>query len=102
MGPRRSAPGTGRRVDAVDRALTRAGCRRRRPVAAPGTCRVGAMTRRERLASALAATDYQRAWFQQLATRARAGEPFALVNADAPHEVLRAFGVEYAVNQWWA
>jgi hypothetical protein len=55
-----------------------------------------------RLASAGAATAYQREWFQNLHQRAAAGEPVALVNADAPQEILRALGIPYVVNQWWA
>lgn len=56
----------------------------------------------ERLASAAAATAYQREWFHALPARVAAGEPLALANADAPHEVLRALNVPYVVNQWWS
>lgn len=56
----------------------------------------------ERLESAVVATQYQREWFARTAERARAGEPLALVNADAPHEILRAMGIPYVVNQWWS
>jgi hypothetical protein len=56
----------------------------------------------ERLPSAAAATAYQREWFAGLAGRVRDGEPLALANADAPHEVLRALDVHYVVNQWWS
>lgn len=45
---------------------------------------------------------YQRDWFQSVRERALAGEPFALVNADAPQEILRAFDIPFVVNQWWA
>ncbi|SFK53048.1 2-hydroxyacyl-CoA dehydratase family protein [Geodermatophilus ruber] len=55
-----------------------------------------------RLESALAATAYQREWFAGIRARVAAGEPLALVNADAPQEVLRAMGIPYVVNQWWA
>jgi hypothetical protein len=55
-----------------------------------------------RLASATAATTYQREWFAGIRARVAAGEPLALVNADAPQEVLRAMGIPYVVNQWWA
>lgn len=54
------------------------------------------------LASAAAATAYQRQWFADLHTRAAAGDPIALVNADAPQEILRAMDIPYVVNQWWA
>lgn len=52
-----------------------------------------------------ATTDFgrhQREWFAEVAARARDGEPFAVVNADFPHELLRALGIPYVVNQWWA
>lgn len=54
------------------------------------------------LASATAATAYQRSWFVGLRERAAAGEPFALVNADAPQEIFRTMEIPYVVNQWWA
>lgn len=57
---------------------------------------------RPQLRSASAATRHQREWFARTRERAAAGEPFALVNADAPQEVFRAFDIPYVVNQWWA
>ncbi len=57
---------------------------------------------RERLASATRATRHQKEWFLGVAERARAGEPYVLANADAPHEILRALGLPYIVNQWWS
>lgn len=54
------------------------------------------------LPSAAAATAYQRQWFADLKERAAAGDPVALVNADAPQEILRALDIPYVVNQWWA
>ncbi len=55
-----------------------------------------------RLASATAATAYQRQWFADLRAEVAGGGPFALVNADAPQEVFRTMGIPYVVNQWWA
>ena len=54
------------------------------------------------LEAAKAASSHQRAWFGELRERASAGEPIAVVNADAPHEILRTFDIPYVVNQWWA
>ncbi len=54
------------------------------------------------LPSARAATAYQREWFTDLKRRAAEGTPVALVNADAPQEILRALDIPYVVNQWWA
>lgn len=55
-----------------------------------------------RLAAVRDALAYQRQWFADLRRRAGDGEPFALVNADAPQELFRALGMPYVVNQWWA
>lgn len=45
---------------------------------------------------------HQRDWFQSVRRRALDGEPFAVVNADAPQELLRALDIPFVVNQWWA
>jgi hypothetical protein len=54
------------------------------------------------LEAARAASRHQRAWFAELRERAARGEPIAVVNADAPHEIFRVFEIPYVVNQWWA
>lgn len=56
----------------------------------------------ERLSAASLALKYQKQWFASVQDAANAGEPIALVNADAPHEIFRALGIPYVVNQWWA
>ena len=55
-----------------------------------------------RLETSAAALSYQRAWFAGLHERVAAGEPLVLVDADVPHELLRAMDIPYVVNQWWA
>ena len=55
-----------------------------------------------RLATSAAALAHQRAWFAGLHERVAAGEPLVLVDADVPHELLRAMDIPYVVNQWWA
>lgn len=55
-----------------------------------------------RLDSALEASRFQKEWFARLRERVLGGEPLALVNADAPQEILRAMDIPYVVNQWWA
>lgn len=55
-----------------------------------------------RLESSAAALAYQRDWFAGLRDRVASGEPLALVDADVPHELLRALDIPYVVNQWWA
>jgi hypothetical protein len=56
----------------------------------------------DRMQSARNALRHQRAWFEQLHEHAAGGGLVALVNADTPHEILRAFDIPYVVNQWWA
>lgn len=65
--------------------------------AAPGDTRS-----RKTLKAVADFSKYQREWFQTVRLRAQAGEPFAVVNADAPQEILRAFDIPFVVNQWWA
>jgi hypothetical protein len=55
-----------------------------------------------RLESATNALHYQKEWFAGLQQRVADGSPLALVNADAPQEILRAMDIPYVVNQWWA
>lgn len=45
---------------------------------------------------------YQRDWFARMRDEVAAGAPFAVVNANAPQEILRAMDVPFVVNQWWA
>ena len=45
---------------------------------------------------------HQRQWFEELRARVAAGEPYAVINADGPHEIFRTFDIPYVVNQWWA
>jgi len=56
----------------------------------------------KRLRSAAEANSYQREWFARMRGRVSKGEPFAIVNADVPQEILRTMDIPYVVNQWWA
>lgn len=56
----------------------------------------------DRLTSARAALRHQKEWFAGIQSHAAAGGAIALVNADTPHELLRAFDIPYVVNQWWS
>lgn len=56
----------------------------------------------KRLESATRASAHQKAWFAGLQESVSSGAPLALVNADAPQEILRSMGIPYVVNQWWA
>jgi len=55
-----------------------------------------------RLTSATDALRHQREWFAGVQRHAADGGLVALVNADTPHEILRAFDIPYVVNQWWS
>ncbi|GFE75011.1 2-hydroxyacyl-CoA dehydratase family protein [Novosphingobium sp. TCA1] len=57
---------------------------------------------RKVLQASASSGDYQREWFASVQEQVQAGAPFAVVNANAPQEVLRALGVPFVVNQWWA
>src|SRR5690606_22190638 len=49
-----------------------------------------------------AATDYQRDWVHGLRARIKSGAHFAFVNADTPHELFHAMGVDIVTNQGWS
>lgn len=65
-----------------------------------------ARTAENRSHKALASTAdfgaYQKSWFADVQSQAASGHPFALVNANAPQEILRALDIPFVVNQWWA
>lgn len=71
------------------------------PAAEPGPTLTATRSRKS-LDSIATFGQYQREWFAGVQERARNGEPFAVVNADAPQEILRALDVPFVVNQWWA
>jgi benzoyl-CoA reductase/2-hydroxyglutaryl-CoA dehydratase subunit BcrC/BadD/HgdB len=55
------------------------------------------------LDSTRAATGYQRDYVQDLRKRViDDGEPFAIVQADTPHEIFHAMDIPIVTNQWWA
>ncbi|GGB27417.1 hypothetical protein GCM10011380_16340 [Sphingomonas metalli] len=57
---------------------------------------------RKSLESLASFGSYQRTWFQGLHAEVAGGAPFAMVNANAPQEILRALDIPFVVNQWWA
>lgn len=73
----------------------------RKPAAAPRPEKREARSRKS-LASVATFGTYQREWFGEVRARVAAGEPFAMVNANAPQEILRALDIPFVVNQWWA
>lgn len=73
---------------------------RREPAPPPAAADDGRSRKSLRLAADF--SQHQRDWFQSVRRRAHDGEPFAVIGADAPQELLRAFDLPFVVNQWWA
>ena len=69
--------------------------------AAPST-RARAPRSRKSLAAVARFGTYQREWFAGVRAAALSGATFAAVNANSPQEMLRAIGIPFVVNQWWA
>lgn len=58
---------------------------------------------RKLLACTADATAYQKAFGLELRRRViDEGEPFALVQADTPHEIFHAMDIPIITNQWWS
>lgn len=57
---------------------------------------------RKSLTSVASFNAYQRDWFAGIRQQVAEGSPFAMVNANAPQEILRALDIPFVVNQWWA
>nr|WP_315381203.1 2-hydroxyacyl-CoA dehydratase family protein [uncultured Sphingomonas sp.] len=72
------------------------------PEDAPGARPAPPTRSRKSLASLSGFGAYQRDWFQQVRAQVAGGAPFAMVNANAPQEILRALDLPFVVNQWWA
>ena len=61
------------------------------------------MSSRKGLASTGAATAYQKAFGAELRQRVvERGEPFAIAQADTPHEIFHAMDIPVISNQWWS
>lgn len=58
---------------------------------------------RKTLACTSVANAYQKAYGQELRKSVtEQGEPFAIVQADTPHEIFRAMDIPIIANQWWS
>lgn len=79
---------------------------KRSPSAARAGGRRAALTPPVRSRKSLSAVasfgQFQRDWFAGLREQVAAGAPLAVVNANAPQEILRAMDIPFVVNQWWA
>lgn len=45
---------------------------------------------------------YHRQWFADVQRRVAAGEPFGVVSAETPLEILRAMDIPFVTVQWWS
>ena len=58
---------------------------------------------RKMLACTAEATAYQKAFGQELRRRVvEEREPYAIVQADTPHELFHAMDIPIITNQWWS
>jgi benzoyl-CoA reductase subunit B len=57
---------------------------------------------RKDLAVTKLATAYQKEHVRELQARVQSGEPYAIVNADTPHEIFHAMDIPIITNQWWS
>jgi benzoyl-CoA reductase subunit B len=58
---------------------------------------------RKTLACTAAANAYQKAFGAELKRRVvDDGEPFAIVQADTPHEIFHVMDIPIITNQWWS
>ena len=58
---------------------------------------------RKTLACTAAANAYQKAFGVELRRRVvEDGEPFAIVQADTPHEIFHVMDIPIITNQWWS
>ncbi|MBN1848081.1 MAG: 2-hydroxyacyl-CoA dehydratase [Deltaproteobacteria bacterium] len=56
----------------------------------------------KRLQSSIDANAYQKAWFKDLREKINNGESYAIVSADAPHEIFHAMDIPIVTTQWWS
>jgi benzoyl-CoA reductase subunit B len=57
---------------------------------------------RKDLACTADATAFQKAFGLELREKVVGGEPFAVAQADTPHEIFHAMDIPVVTNQWWA
>jgi benzoyl-CoA reductase/2-hydroxyglutaryl-CoA dehydratase subunit BcrC/BadD/HgdB len=56
----------------------------------------------KKLRSSVEGVTYQKEWFKKTRDRISEGEPFALIQADTPHEIFLAMDIPAVVVQWWS
>lgn len=73
------------------------------PAAGEDTGAASGKRSRKDMESTRAATAYQKRYVQSLRERVvDDGEPFAIAQADTPHEIFHAMDISVIANQWWS
>jgi benzoyl-CoA reductase subunit B len=54
------------------------------------------------LRSAVEAATFQKEWFKNMRQRISEAEPFAMAQADTPHEIFLAMDIPVIPVQWWS
>ena len=61
------------------------------------------MAAKKQLACTQAAGEKQRTWFADLRRDVfEQGKPYAIIQADSPHDLFHLMGIPVVTNQWWA
>ncbi|MEN9629205.1 MAG: R-phenyllactate dehydratase subunit alpha precursor, partial [Pseudomonadota bacterium] len=61
------------------------------------------MAHDKQLRSTLAAGEKQKTWFAELRRDVfEHHKPYAILNADTPHDLFHVMGIPVVTNQWWA
>ena len=61
------------------------------------------MAAKKQLACTQAAGEKQRTWFAELRRDVfDQGKPYAIIQADSPHDLFHLMGIPVVTNQWWA
>jgi len=56
----------------------------------------------KQLRSSVEAAAYQKEWFKNIRQRLSKGEPFAMAQADTPHEIFLTMDIPVVMMQWWS
>ena len=56
----------------------------------------------KQLRSSIEAAAYQKEWFKNIRQRLSEGEPFAMAQADTPHEIFLTMDIPVVMMQWWS
>jgi benzoyl-CoA reductase subunit B len=61
------------------------------------------MSNEKQLACTQAASEKQKSWFAELRRDVfEQHRPYAIINADTPHDLFHVMGIPVVTNQWWS